>query len=170
MAKSDVQDIYDDKRKLEFLKQLAISTHVQASATLADVAVSTVYHWRNSDPQFRAEWLKALAAGYELLELEMLDRARNGSERKIFYHGSHIATVREYDDAMAFRLLHAHKEMVARTRAIQAERQIELGDVRARLDEKLEAMRRRMLDQDRLANWPSPADMGSGGAASQPDA
>lgn len=169
MANSEVQDIYDDKRKLEFLKQLAISTHVQASANLAKVAVSTVYHWRNSDPQFQAEWMKALAAGYALLEMEMLDRARNGSERKIFYHGSHIATVREYDDAMAFRLLLAHKEMVARTRAIQAERLPDYSDVRAKLDQKLDAMRSRMQDQDQLTDWSSPTKMGNGGAASQPD-
>ena len=151
MAKSDVRELYDDKRKLKFLSNLASSSNIQASALASDVAVSTVYYWRAHDDQFRNEWQKALAIGYELLEAEMLDRARNGTERELFHAGKLVSVVRDYDDAMAFRLLQAHRDLMARTRAVSMGNQFDPSEARAKLDEKLDALRHRLTNEESRA-------------------
>ena len=140
---------YDDRRKLRFLKYLAMSSHVTASAKRANISPSTLYHWRSRDPEFRLRWMDALAAGYELLEMELLDRARNGVDRHIFHAGSKVATVREYKDGLGVKLLLAHKQMVALTRAAQEISSPE--QVRASLDQKLGDMRMKLMRRRALA-------------------
>tara|TARA_R100001244_G_scaffold6593_33_gene8412 strand:+ start:14668 stop:15156 length:489 start_codon:yes stop_codon:yes gene_type:complete len=150
MAKSEIRGIYDDRRKLKFLKELAISSHVANSATAAGVAVSTVYLWRERDPEFFRAWMRSLAAGYELLEMDMLERARNGVEKPVFHNGKEVATVRQYNDGIGVKLLQAHRQMVAMIRA--AEEDISPEQVRASLDRKLADMRVRLLKREALAD------------------
>jgi hypothetical protein len=149
MAKSKVRGIYDDRRKRKFLKNLATSSHVTNSATAAGVAVSTVYNWRDRDPEFFREWMRALAAGYELLEMDLLDRARNGVEKPVFHEGKQVATVTQYNDGIGVKLLLAHKEIVALTRAIAED--ISPEQVRVDLDRKLGDMRIKLLRRRALA-------------------
>jgi len=132
------------KRKRRFLAELARSSNVAQSAKKANVPVSTVYDWRAKDPVFRGEWMEALAEGYELLEMEMLQRARDGVDRKIFYGGKHVDTVRHYDNRTALHLLAAHKTMVALTRAAQASLREDEGSAAERLDRKLHELRARL--------------------------
>lgn len=150
MPKSEIKGVYDDRRKLKFLKQLAISSHVAASAKAAGVAVSTVYLWRQRDPDFNTLWMRSLAAGYELLEMELLDRARNGVAKPVFHDGKQVATVRYYNDGLGLKLLLAHRQMVALTRA--AEDDISPAQVRASLDRKLNDMRAKLLRREKLAD------------------
>lgn len=150
MAKSEIRGIYDDRRKLKFLKELAISSHVANSATAAGVAVSTVYLWRERDPEFFRAWMRSLAAGYELLEMDMLERARNGVEKPVFHNGKEVATVRQYNDGIGVKLLQAHRQMVTMIRA--AEEDISPEQVRASLDRKLADMRVRLLKREALAD------------------
>ena len=112
---------HDEARRAAFLEHLAITSSVKKSMTVAGIAKSTLYSWKNNDPDFEVAWMKALAEGYALLEMEMLERARAGVERKIFYHGEHRETVRDYDHKTALVLLRMHKESVALVRAAQAE-------------------------------------------------
>ncbi len=150
MPKSEATGLYDDKRKLKFLKNLSISSHVTASAKAAGVSLSTVYLWRNRDPEFQCRWAEALAAGYELLEIELLDRARNGSERHIFHAGERVATVRHFNDGLGVKLLLAHKQMVAMTRAIEDD--VSPEQVRVNLDRKLGDMRAKLLRRRAIAD------------------
>jgi hypothetical protein len=131
-------------RKRRFLAELAKTSNVARSAKKAHVGVSTVYDWRAKDPVFRGDWMEALAAGYELLEMEMLQRAREGVDRKIFYGGKEVDTIRHYDNRTALKLLSAHKAMVAITRAAQACLQEEHGNAADRLDRKLHELRARL--------------------------
>ncbi|QJB69387.1 hypothetical protein [Parasphingorhabdus halotolerans] len=135
------------KQKAAFLEHLATTSHVANSAKAAGIPDSTLYNWRKNDPEFCGAWMEALAAGYELLELELLQRARGGVKKKIFYGGKVVGTAREYNDGMAFRLLMAHKESVAMTRAAQASLTggKSTSALRAELDQKLAMMRERLL-------------------------
>ena len=140
----------DVRRKQLFLEHLAVSSNVAASARKAKAPISTLYLWRSNDADFCAEWLKALETGYALLESMMLHRAQKGVLRRKFYQDKLIDTVREYDDAMSFRLLQAHRDTVATMRAISAqlageERSEE--DVAQSLRMKLDMMRERLLIQ-----------------------
>jgi len=149
MPKSEVRGCYDNRRKLKFLKELAISSHVANSAKAAGVGVSTVYSWRERDPEFFRQWMRSLAAGYELLEMDLLDRARNGVDEPVFHEGKQIATVRHYNDGIGVKLLLAHKEMVALTRALEDD--INPEQVRIELDRKLGDMRMKLLRRRALA-------------------
>lgn len=149
MAKSEIRGMYDDRRKLKFLKELAISSHVTNSAAAADIAVSTVYLWRDRDPEFLHQWMRSLAAGYELLEMDMLERARHGVEKPVFHDGKEVATVKHYNDGIGVKLLLAHKQMVALTRAMEED--INPEQVRASLDRKLADMRTKLLKRQELA-------------------
>ncbi|MEP2102842.1 MAG: hypothetical protein ABJP02_18240 [Parasphingorhabdus sp.] len=131
-------------RQKVFLEQLAMTSSVKQSAEIANIANSTLYSWKENDADFAAAWLKALAAGYELLEMEMLERARKGVERKIFYRGKQVDTVRDYDHRAALQLLRLHKETVALVRAAQAEMAAEPEPVRDTLDEKLKKINVRL--------------------------
>ncbi len=149
MPKSIVRGCYDNRRKLKFLKALATSSHVANSAKAAGVAVSTVYSWRERDPEFLHAWMRALAAGYELLEMDLLDRARNGVEKPVFHEGKQVATVKQYNDGIGVKLLLAHKQMVALARAIEDD--INPEQVRIDLDRKLGDMRMKLLRRRALA-------------------
>lgn len=150
MANSKGEGVYDNRRKLKFLKNLATSSHVANSAKAAGVSVSTVYHWRQRDPLFFREWMRSLAAGYELLEMDLLDRARNGVEKPVFYEGKQVATVTHYHDGIGVKLLLAHKQMVALTRAIEDD--ISPEQVRVNLDRKLGDIRTKLLRRRALAD------------------
>ncbi|MEW4468387.1 hypothetical protein AB1K62_11205 [Parasphingorhabdus sp. JC815] len=151
-ASEDSQDDLDPRgdhfttRRAVFLKHLARNSSVKKSAKKAKIPNSTLYLWREKDPDFAAAWLKALAAGYELLEMEMLDRARKGVKRTIYYHGKKVAKVRDYDNKMALQLLRLHRETVALVRAEQAAAQAEARaePVRDTLDEKLKKVNERL--------------------------
>jgi len=149
MAQSKVGGVYDDRRKVKFLKNLATSSHVSASAAAAGVAVSTVYNWRERNPEFLHAWMRALAAGYELLEMDLLDRARNGVEKPVFHDGEQVATVTQYNDGIGLKLLLAHKQMVALTRAMEDD--INPEQMRIDLDRKLGDMRMKLLRRRALA-------------------
>lgn len=141
---------HDVRRKRVFLEHLAASSNVAASARKAGIANSTLYLWRSSDAGFCADWLTALETGYALLESMMLHRAQKGVVRRKYYQDKLIDTVREFDDAMSFRLLQAHRDTVATMRAISAqlageERSEE--DVAQSLRMKLDLMRERLLIQ-----------------------
>lgn len=148
MSKNQVQQNRDIKRKKKFLQQLAVSSHVAQSAKAANISTSTLYLWREKDSAFREDWLKALAAGYELLEMELLHRARNGVDKPVFHGGKIVATVKDYDNGLAFRLLVAHRNMVAKTRAAAAELTDQRAELRQTLDQKINAMRRRLAGRD----------------------
>ncbi|VWX61263.1 hypothetical protein [Sphingorhabdus sp. 109] len=149
MAKSEIRGIYDDRRKLKFLKELAIGSHVKNSAKAAGVSVSTVYLWRERDPEFYQQWMRSLAAGYELLEVDLLERARHGVEKPVFHEGKEVARVRHYNDGIGVKLLLAHRHMVAMTRA--AGEDINPEQVRASLDRKLADMHQKLLKREALA-------------------
>ncbi|HEY9092170.1 hypothetical protein [Parasphingorhabdus sp.] len=144
----DPKDILDPRgdhyaaKRAVFLQELALSSSVKRAAKLARIPNSTLYLWRESDPDFAAAWLKALAAGYDLLEMEMLDRARKGVMRTIYYHGKKVATVRDYDHKMALQLLRMHRDAVALVRAAQAE--VAAEPVQDTLDEKLKQINVRL--------------------------
>lgn len=144
----DPKDMLDPRgdhyaaRRAVFLQELALSSSVKRAAKLARIPNSTLYLWRESDPDFAAAWLKALAAGYDLLEMEMPDRARKGVMRTIYYHGKKVATVRDYDHKMALQLLRMHRDAVALVRAAQAE--VAAEPVQDTLDEKLKQINVRL--------------------------
>lgn len=69
-----------DKEKA-FLSALAETCNVTLAAAEAGISPSGAYQRRRSDARFRAGWGEALAIAYHKLELILLERALNGTEK-----------------------------------------------------------------------------------------
>jgi hypothetical protein len=125
-----------------FLARLAATSNVSAAAKAAGVATSTVYETRRSNPEFNRKWQEALCEGYELLEMDLLRRMRDGELKPAA--GSRRG-VRTYDNAISMRLIAAHKEAVNRQRGIRDNR--DSAAIIRSIDDKLELMRKRRQAQ-----------------------
>lgn len=110
-----------------FLDVLAETSNVSASAERAQVSTREVYKWRREDREFALKWQAALYEGYVNLEMEVLGYLRDPSPK------------RKMDVANALRLLSAHKEIVAKERAVRTN--VSAAEVRASIDRKVEALR-----------------------------
>ena len=87
-----------------FLDSLAQCGNVLASARATGISRSTAYRMRRACPQFARLWNGALLLARPQVEAVLADRAMNGVEETIFYHGEAVATRIRYDA----RLLLAH--------------------------------------------------------------
>lgn len=123
-----------------FLAHLAETSNVSAAARKAKVANARVYELRRVDAGFRAAWQAALMEGYDNLEMDLLARLRSGEIKPA---PGAKRSVRAFDNATALRLLTAHRESVARGRAVRENEDAEA--VLASLNAKLDRMRERML-------------------------
>jgi hypothetical protein len=97
-----------------FLTELAATSNVSAAARKARVPTALVYATRRTNPEFNRKWQQALCEGYELLEMDLLLRMRSGELKPA--PGAKRAA-RTFDNAIALRLLGAHKDSVSRQRA-----------------------------------------------------
>ncbi|MDG5752207.1 hypothetical protein P8R33_13920 [Qipengyuania sp. XHP0211] len=113
-----------------FLEALAETSNVSASAKDAGTQPHRVYRLRRENAEFARLWSAALLEGYENLELETLERLRNGV----------AADGPKFDTAAALRLLALHRETAARKRAKLEN--CDEASVLASLNAKLDAMRR----------------------------
>lgn len=129
-----------------FLSELAATSNVSAAARKAGVATTTAYDARRVDPEFHRRWQEALSEGYDHLEMTLLQRLREGEVKPAA--GAKRGT-RQFDNGTALRLLVAHRESVARQRAVRGNE--DAAAIVLTINAKLERMRRRMLGTDENA-------------------
>ena len=99
-----------------FLAELALTSNVSAAARKSGADSAKVYKARRDEPEFYRRWQEALAEGYDNLEMDLLRRLRTGE----LTGGGPAKCRRKYDNAIAFRLLAAHREAVGRQKALRA--------------------------------------------------
>ncbi|WP_321327281.1 hypothetical protein [uncultured Parasphingorhabdus sp.] len=90
--------------RVKFLEALAQTGNVQASAYFVQRSRQSAYDLKRRDPDFARAWLAALVLAREEAQDKLQERAIEGVEEEIFYHGEVVATRRRYDS----RLLLAH--------------------------------------------------------------
>lgn len=100
----------------KFLHTLSRGLSVTAACEAAKLARSTVYAWRDTEPEFAAAWEAALESGTDLLEDEARRRAYAGTDRPVFYEGQQCGAIREYSDTLMALLLKARRPLVYRER------------------------------------------------------
>ena len=122
-----------------FLARLAQTSNVAAAARTARIDTAKVYKARRSEPDFYARWMEALAEGYDNLEMDLLRRLRTGE----LTGGGPAKVHRKYDNAIALRLLSAHRESVSRQKAMRADHDEDA--IIAAINDKLETIRQRQL-------------------------
>lgn len=122
--------------RLRFLEALAETSNVRASAARAGIPVRTAYKTRRADPAFAARWRKALHEGYDHLEMELLGYLRDPQAGP------------KMDVASALRLLAAHRDAVARERALEDEEDEQ--EVLDSIDRFIDQMRERRLANEAI--------------------
>ena len=120
-----------------FIAELALTSNVSAAARTAGADPSSVYKARRNEPEFYRRWQEALAEGYDNLEMDLLRRLRIGE----LTGGGPTKSRRKYDNAIAFRLLAAHREAVGRQKAMRANEDEDA--IIASINAKLTKMRER---------------------------
>jgi AcrR family transcriptional regulator len=124
-----------------FLTTLSETCNVTVAAEAAGMSTTSVYVRRKKVAAFRAAWGEAIAAAYQRLELVLLDRALNGTERLVIRKDGSEERMREYPNQIALHLLKMHRDsaMEAATEPTDAE----VEELRQRLFDKLERVRKR---------------------------
>lgn len=132
-------------KEAAFLTALAETCNVTLAVTEAGTSLAAVYRRRKSNAAFRAAWGEAIAVAYRRLELLLLERAFNGTEKVVTRKDGSEERVREYPNAIALQLFKMHKDT-----AEAAEREPgpgELEELRTKLQRKLERLRKRLIDE-----------------------
>lgn len=124
-----------------FLETLAETCNVCAAAARAKVSTSRAYYRRRTNAAFRASWADAIGAGYQKLELAMLERALNGTEKIVFRRDGSEERVREYPNQLAMALLKMHRESAIE--ATSEPNEVDVAEVRERLLNKLKRLKER---------------------------
>jgi hypothetical protein len=78
-----------DAKKLKLLKQLEDNPLVSLACNRAGISRATYYRWRDEDPVFRGEVLKAIAKGTDKLndfaESKLIENIKAGNQQAIAY-------------------------------------------------------------------------------------
>jgi hypothetical protein len=120
---------------------LAETCNVTRAAEEASVSISYAYKKRKSDAGFRAAWAEALSTAYRRLELMLLERAFNGTEKVFTRKDGSEERVREYSTGAGLALLKMHREAVADAETEFTDDEIKRS--RERLAHKLELLKSR---------------------------
>ena len=94
----------DARRRAIFCERLAQCGNVRLACKAAAISPQTAYRTRRACADFAALWDAALVLARGVVEEVLADRALNGVEEAVFYHGEEVARRRRYDS----RLLLAH--------------------------------------------------------------
>lgn len=88
-----------------FLKHLAETGNVGASAKHANVARHTAYDHKYDDKDFAEKWKQALREAGDVLEAEAWRRGVKGVSKPVFHAGKVVGEVQEYSDTLLIFLL-----------------------------------------------------------------
>lgn len=129
-----------------FLDVLTETCNVTRACEAAGVSVSSAYRRRKDNAAFRAAWLAAMAVAYQQLELVLLERAFNGTEKVMNPRAGEPTVMREYSNQLGLALLKMHRDTAA-------DAEVELppdrtDELRERLFQKLRRLKERDLQDE----------------------
>ena len=108
--------------------------------------MTVVYRRRKMDAAFRAEWTDTIGDAYRQLELVLLERAFNGTERVITKRDGSEERMREYPNHIALKLLQMHRETAMEANSETPTEDVD--EIRERLVRKLQRLKRRDEEQE----------------------
>ena len=91
--------------RVKFLEALARTGNIQASAYFVQMTRQSAYDLRRRDRDFARGWLAALVLARDIAQDTLQERAIEGVEEEIFYHGEVVATRRRFDSRLLLALL-----------------------------------------------------------------
>ena len=129
------------KKAEDFLTVLADTCNVSEACRQSGVSSGVAYQRRKTDAGFRAGWNEALSTAYRRLELVLLDRAFNGTEKVVTRRDGSEERVREYSDTLGLNLLKFHQATVTEAEAEPSSADVE--ELRERVLIKLKRLKAR---------------------------
>ena len=137
---------WSKEKAAKFLGVLAATCNVSEACRQTGISMTVVYRRRKMDAKFRTAWNETLSGAYLRLELVLLDRAFNGTEKVMTRHDGSEDRMREYPNHIALRLLQMHRETVIETEHEMADEDV--NEIRERLVRKLQRMKKRDAEQE----------------------
>ena len=132
-------------KEREFLSVLAETCNVTEAARQAGVCLSYAYRRRASNAGFRAGWMEAIGDAYRRLELVLLDRAFNGTEKVVKRRDGSEERMLEYSNQLGLSLLRMHRNTAAE--AVSEMPSEDVGEMREQLVKKLLRLKKRIEGQ-----------------------
>lgn len=96
----------------DFLASLTLTPNVAEACRQAGITRKAAYDLRKSDPEFAKLWDEALEESTDELVGEAYRRAKDGTQKPVFYKGMEVGQIREYSDTLAIFLLKCHRRKV----------------------------------------------------------
>jgi hypothetical protein len=124
-----------------FLNVLAETCNATEASRQSGVPLSTVARRKRTDAKFRASWFEAIATPYQRLELVMLERAFNGTEKLVTRRDGRQEVMREYSNQLGLSLLKMYRDT-----AVEANLELppsEIEEIRQRLIQKVRRLKQR---------------------------
>jgi hypothetical protein len=125
----------------KFLGVLAETCNVSEACRVTKTSMTSAYRHRKKDAAFRAGWLDAIATAYSRLEMILLERTFNGTERIVTRKDGSVERMMEYPNHIGLQLLKMHRETAMEADAEMAPEDIE--EIRERLVRKLQRLKAR---------------------------
>jgi hypothetical protein len=129
------------EKEANFLSVLADTCNVTRAAEETGVSSSSAYRRRKENAAFRAGWLEAMAVAYQRLELVLLDRAFNGTEKLVKRRDGSEERMLEYSNQLGLTLLKMHRDTAVEASTEFQPDQIE--ELKERLFSKLRRLKQR---------------------------
>lgn len=107
---------WNNKRTALFLDHLAATSNVNEALAVSGMSQSSLYRRRRECSAFRAAWDEALDEGYNRLEAELLNRARNGETQEVVNRNGEVVVVRKVSNTLGLALLKIHQIRAAVTK------------------------------------------------------
>lgn len=140
------QDGWSKAKQCEFLSVLAETCNVTRACEQSGISVTHAYRKRNTDAAFRAAWREAIGVAYQRLELVLLDRAFNGTERVVKRRDGSEERMLEYSNQLGLTLLKMHRDT-----AVEANTELppeDVDEIRERIIKKLQRLKKRNEEED----------------------
>jgi len=129
-----------------FLSALADTCNVSEACRASGVPMTVAYRRRKADAAFRAGWLEAIGVAYQRLELVLLDRAFNGTEKVVKRRDGSEERMLEYSNQLGLTLLKMHRDSAGEANTELPPE--ELNELRDRLVAKLGRLQSRNAEED----------------------
>ena len=134
------------EKEATFVSVLADTCNVTRAAEEAGVSASSAYRRRKENAAFRASWLEAIGVAYQRLELVLLDRAFNGTEKLVKRRNGSDERMIEYSNQLGLTLLKMRRDT-----AVQADTEFQPDQIEE-LKERLLSKLRRLKQRDAQDN------------------
>ncbi|MGN6058019.1 MAG: hypothetical protein ACTHOI_05490 [Sphingomicrobium sp.] len=125
-----------------FLSALAETCNIARSCEAAGVSPSTIRRKRKSDAAFRAGFVDAVGNAYDRLELVLLERFFNGTEKVVTRKDGSEERMREYSNQLGLALLKMHRDTASEASGEMAPEDVE--ELRARVLNKMLRLQKRL--------------------------